>query len=255
MGAHCTGNPAVMNFGGTSGYFWLDSWILANVVQLGTQRYCQRFLNRRNDPCGRQYDQMTQAARSGCANIAEGSARRKTSSETEMRLTDVARASLAELAGDLLNALLQHDRPPWPKDSEASRAVYAVRLDKADYGQDVVHDASRHILRQKAKFAIWLDAAEEETVANALLILIARIINMLNHQLEAQGDQFRRDGGFREQLTRSRMEARAEADQGPRCPDCGKPMLRRHARAGRNAGRDFWGCSGYPDCRGTREVG
>lgn len=62
--------------GGTCGYFWLDSWVMANIVQLGTQRFCRQFLNRRNDPCGRQYDQMTQAARSGVANIAEGSARR-----------------------------------------------------------------------------------------------------------------------------------------------------------------------------------
>jgi restriction system protein len=41
-------------FGGTGGYFWLDSWLLANIVQLGTQRFCKRFLNRTNDPCGRQ---------------------------------------------------------------------------------------------------------------------------------------------------------------------------------------------------------
>lgn len=86
-------------FGGTGGYFRLDSWILANIVQLGTQKFCKQFLNRTNDPCGRQYDQMTQAARSGCANNAEGSARRATSRETEMKLTDVARSSLAELAG------------------------------------------------------------------------------------------------------------------------------------------------------------
>lgn len=53
-------------FGGTGGYFWLDSWILANIVQLGTQRFCKRFLNRTNDPCGRQFDQMTQrTAKSG----------------------------------------------------------------------------------------------------------------------------------------------------------------------------------------------
>lgn len=243
-----------MNFGGTTGYFRLDSWILANIVQLGTQRYCRRFLDRRNDPCGRQFDQMTQAARSGVANIAEGSARRKTSTETEMRLTDVARSSLSELAGDFLNALLQQEKLPWPKDSESSRALYAIRLDPPDYGQDIVHDACRHVLQQKAKFARWLDADDHETVANALLILIARVINMLNHQLEAQGENFRQEGGFREQLTRTRLEARAEAENAPDCPDCGKPMLRRHARAGRNAGKTFWGCTAFPDCKGIREI-
>jgi four helix bundle suffix protein len=243
-----------MKFGGTTGYFWLDSWILANIVQLGTQRYCRRFLNRRNDPCGRQFDQMTQAARSGVANTAEGSARRKTSSETEMRLTDVARSSLSELAGDYLNALMQQKNVPWPKDGEEARAVYAIRLDKPDYGRDVAHDACRHILCQQAKFERWLDAEDEETVVNTLLILIARVINMLNHQLESQGEQFRKEGGFREQLTRTRLEARAEAENAPQCPDCGMPMLRRQARAGRNAGKAFWGCTGYPDCKGAREI-
>ncbi len=74
-------------FGSTNGCYFLDSWVLANIVQLGTQQFCRQFLNRRNDPCGRQYDQMTQAARSGCANIAEGSARRATSRQTEMTPT------------------------------------------------------------------------------------------------------------------------------------------------------------------------
>ena len=46
------------------GYYWLDTWVLANVIQLATQEFCMRHLNRKNDPCGRQYDQMTQAARS-----------------------------------------------------------------------------------------------------------------------------------------------------------------------------------------------
>lgn len=83
---------------GIVGYYWLDTWILANVIQLATQDFCKRFLYLQNDPCGRQYDQMTQAARSCTANIAEGNSRHYTSRETEMKLTDVARASLSELA-------------------------------------------------------------------------------------------------------------------------------------------------------------
>ena len=42
------------------GYYWLETWLLANVIQLATQDFCRRFLNLKNDPCGRQYDQMTQ---------------------------------------------------------------------------------------------------------------------------------------------------------------------------------------------------
>ena len=95
------------------GYYWLDTWILANVIQLATQDFCTRFLNHNNDPCGRQYDQMTQAARSAPANIAEGNSRHSTSKETEMKLTDVARATLSELANDYLNWLLRQESIPW----------------------------------------------------------------------------------------------------------------------------------------------
>lgn len=241
-------------FGGTGGYFRLDSWILSNIVQLGTQDFCRFFLNRNNDPCGRQFDQMTQAARSGCANIAEGSARRATSRETEMKLTDVARSSLAELSGDFINWLLQKECIPWRKDSPEARAVYAVRLAPAQYGKDIPHDACAHILAQKKKFAKWLGSRDDIIMANVLLILIARVINMLNHQLETQGKNFEEEGGFREKLTRVRVAARAEQEDAPICPECGKPMTRRKARQGRHSGRDFWGCSGYPECKGVKEV-
>ena len=241
-------------FGGTGGYFWLDSWILGNIVQLGTQHFCTRFLNRTNDPCGRQHDQMSQAARSGCANNAEGSARRATSRETEMRLTDVARSSLAELAGDYLNWLLRQEQMPWGKETPEARAVYAVRLDPPAYGEDVVRDACSHILAQKRKFAQWLESSDDVTVANTLLILIARVINMLNRQMETQGETFKEEGGFREKLTGIRLEARARQDGAPECPECGKPMAKRKARSGKNAGREFWGCTRYPECKSVREM-
>lgn len=241
-------------FGCTGAYFWLDSWIMANIVQLGTQRFCRKFLNRTNDPCGRQYDQMTQAARSGCANIAEGSARRMTSSETEMRLTDVARSSLSELLGDYTNWLLQQKQVPWRKDSPEARAVYAVRLDKQEYGDDVVHYACAHILAQQRKFTTWLESDDDVTVANVLLILIARVINMLNRQMESQGETFQEEGGFREKLTTLRVEARAKQQEAPACPECGAPMARLRAKSGKNAGRTFWGCSKFPDCKGLREL-
>ena len=54
------------------GYRWLDVWALASVIQLGTQRFCARHLDRKTDPCGRLFDQMAMAARSVPANIAEG---------------------------------------------------------------------------------------------------------------------------------------------------------------------------------------
>lgn len=72
------------------GYYHLDVWVMANIIQLSTTEFCRRFLNKDNDPCGRMFDQMTMAARSTTANIAEGLSRHQTSRETEMKLTDVA---------------------------------------------------------------------------------------------------------------------------------------------------------------------
>ena len=87
----------------SNGYMGLTVWVLNNVIQLATESFCDRFLNLHNDPCGRQRDQMVQAARSAVANIAEGSSRQQTSTETAMSLHDVARASMAELKGDYFN--------------------------------------------------------------------------------------------------------------------------------------------------------
>lgn len=83
-----------VKIGSTLGYMYMDMWVLANVIQLGTFSFCRRFLNKDNDPCGRLFDQMTQAARSCQANIAEGASCHQTSIETEMKLVDVARASI-----------------------------------------------------------------------------------------------------------------------------------------------------------------
>lgn len=241
-------------FEGTSGYFYLDSWVLANIVQLGTQKFSRQFLNYRNDPGGRQFAQMTQAARSGCANNVEGSSRRKTSRQTEMQLTDVARGSLTELSGDFINWLLFQEKVPWSKQSSEARKVYDIYLDKPEYGADIVHDSCVHILTQKKKFAEWLNSEDDVKMANCLLILIARVINMLNHQIESQGESFKKDGGFRENLTKARLEEREKTEPVVKCPECGKRMIMRKARKGRHPGSKFWGCSDYPQCTGILKI-
>lgn len=238
-------------------YFWLDTWVMANVIQLATQDFCRRFLSRTHDPCGRQYDQMTQAARSGQANIAEGNSRHSTSRETEMKLTDVARASLAELAGDYVNWLLKNGKVPWSIHAEEHRKVSGTVLDKPDYQEDVQHASGIHILAQKRKFDAWLQSDDSEIVANCLLILCNRLIVMLNKQIEKQLAAFRQEGGFTEALTAERLASRtqqAREAEAPSCPQCGKPMIQRMARKGMNAGNAFWSCSTYPECNGTRSV-
>lgn len=239
------------------GYYWLDTWILANIIQLATQEFCQRNLNRTNDPCGRQYDQMTQAARSVPANIAEGNSRHSTSKETEMKLTDVARASLSELANDYINWLMRHEQLPWSTKSDEYTKVAFLSLDRPAYNDDVQYQSCAHILNQKHKFDEWLCSENSIVEANCLLILCNRLIMMLGKQIANQLDTFRREGGFTEALTAERLAYRTEQSvqsDAPTCPKCGKPMIKRMAKKGINSGKEFWSCSGYPECNGTRNT-
>ena len=239
------------------GFYWLDTWVLANVIQLATQDFCMRFLNRTNDPCGRMFDQMTMAARSAPANIAEGNSRHSTSRETEMRLTDVARATLAELANDYMNWLLRAESIPWSVKSADYASVSNVRLDAPQYKDDVIHLSSIHILTQKHKFDLWLTSDDSTVAANCLLVMCNRLVLMLSCQIEHQLEAFKEEGGFTEGLTAERLAYRTQQSQeeeAPRCPQCGRPMVKRVAKKGINSGREFWSCSDYPRCMGTRNI-
>jgi restriction system protein len=240
------------------GFRRLHSFTLATIVQLETLRFCRRFLTQDHreaggklyDPKGRQHDQMTQAARSGRQNIIEGSERSSTSKDTEMKLTDVARASLGELLGDHEVFILDRGELPWSVRSPEAKAVNAISLDPAAFNDDLVHESAKHALAQRRKYARWLDAEDPVVVANALLIMIGRAQNMLKSQIAAQGRAFEQSGGFSERLTARRVEARGQAlnaEGGPDCPRCGKPMRRRKSAKG-----EFWGCADFPQCKGTR---
>ena len=244
-------------FTSTSAYMGTDCWIMANIIQLTTISFCRRFLNRSNDPCGRLFDQMTQAARSCTANIAEGSSRQQTSSETPMKLLDVARASLNELSGDYMFFLLDRGQASWPFDSDNAQALRSFKLDTTAYGRDFIGDAMRHIMAQRARLSRWLDSDDPSMVANAMLILCGRVMAMLRGQIDRCFNDFSDHGGFTERLTKVRMEARQRAatNKGnPSCPKCGAPMTRRYIRKGVRQGNTFWGCTEYPRCNGAREI-
>ena len=200
---------------------------------------------------------MTQAARSGVANIAEGTSRHATSRETEMKLTDVARASLAELANDYLNWLLQHEQTPWSNGSSEYQHISHIPFDKPEYSDDVLYQSSLHILTQKHKFDEWLQSDDSIVAARCLLILCERLITMLRKQIENQLDAFTSEGGFTEALTAERLQYRKQENiqqNAPLCPKCGKPMIKRMAKKGTNSGKEFWSCSDYPNCTGTRKI-
>lgn len=102
------------------GYYFLDVWIMANIIQLATFDFCRKYLTKDFDPCGRMFGQMTMAARSVTANIAEGLSRGQTSRETEMKLTDVARASMSELLGDYIFIAMINKIAVWSKKDKKS---------------------------------------------------------------------------------------------------------------------------------------
>lgn len=238
-------------------YHWLNSWVLGNIIQLATQDFCDRFVDFRIDPGRRLYDQMVMAARCGVANIAEGSARHSTSIETEMRLLDVARASFDELQGDLFNFLLRRKADVWAIGNPDRETIWQMNLDPPQYSNSYLHDAARHILAQKSKFDRWLECDSPEIVANALLLLCLKENKMLQAQIQGRLDDFRQKGGFTENMTAERLAARktqATSEGAPTCPKCGKPMLKRMQKKGRMQGREFWGCSDYPNCNGIKPL-
>ncbi len=239
----------------SAGYRFLDAFVLANVVELGTRHFCTRFLDHKNDPGGRTFAQMTHAARSGCRNFAEGSERLMTSCASAMELLDVARASLCELRDDFNAWLMLQGQVPWPMASDEAQHVFALRLDPPDYGDDINRGVCLHVLAQYRKFEPGLSAEDSMVRANTLLILISRTVNMMEKYIKSVGEEFAETGGFRERLSTVRSETRVERDgvaaEAPDCPECGAPMRLRKTR---QDNRPFWGCTQYPACRGVLPV-
>lgn len=103
----------------------------------------------------------------------------------------------------------------------------------------------------------WLESDNAEIAANAMLVLCLRENKILQSQIQRQLEGFRQTGGFTENMTVERLEARkrqATGNGAPLCPKCGKPMLRRLQKKGQQQGREFWGCSDYPKCDGLRPI-
>jgi four helix bundle suffix protein len=198
---------------------------------------------------------MVQAARSGRQNIAEGSRASATSSQTELRLVNVARASLDELLLDYEDYLRQRGKRQWHKDDREALAVRAVGRQQEKAAPFDPSDPAAH---WKA-YAAWLDHEDPAIVANAVICLIHQANYLLDQQVSALERQFITEGGYSEQLAAARLAERGKqqgmglpAKDAPACPTCGKAMALRTARKGPHAGERFWGCTGYPECKGTR---
>jgi four helix bundle suffix protein len=233
-----------------SGYKKLKSYQKSVIIYDGTIYFCDRFY--RNNR--RQTDQMEQAARSGKQNIAEGSMASATSKQTEIHLTNVARASLGELLEDCEDFLRINKLPIWDKNHPIAMQITEL---------------SRRPEETYETYRAYIENESPEISANTIRHLILQAMLMLNKQIQRLEQDFLKGGGIRERMTNARLEYRnnqsspsslspmssvCPSPPPPPCPLCNSPMKQRTARKGANAGKSFLGCSKYPDCRGTREI-
>jgi four helix bundle suffix protein len=171
---------------------------------------------------------MVQAARSGRQNIAEGSRAAAISSQTELRLVNVARASLDELLLDYEDFLRQRTLPQWTKDHPSALRVRALSaVQKGPMGlmgpmgqkdpTDPTDPTDRSDLSQPTQrfgpYAPWLTHADPAVVANSLLCLIHQANTLLDRQISALEQAFVHEGGYTEQLAAARCAARRKGAQ------------------------------------------
>ena len=178
------------------GYEDLLSFQKARIVYDGTVWFCRHFLEKRD----RTYDQMVQAARSGKQNILEGSQASGTSKETEIKLTNVARASLEELLEDYRDFLRGRGAQEWTKEHRYTHRLRELnRQPNADY--------------QTFKKAI--EHPDPVIAANVMIGLIKLTNYLLDQQLRQLEKAFVQEGGLRERMTRARLEHRARSKPRP----------------------------------------
>ncbi len=198
------------------GYRKLKSFQVAQLAYDVTVRFCDRYIEKRS----RTHDQMVQAARSGVQNIAEGSQASGTSKKTELKLTNVARASLEELRLDYEDYLRQRGLAQWPREDPRRAELIAARPATADDVADwarAVHDGqngqrgrsgqgkagSNSIASTKSTVSTYAEIS-----ANGALALLAVACSLLDRQIAAQEKAFVEEGGFTERLYRVRSQRR-----------------------------------------------
>ena len=171
------------------GYESLLSFQKARIVYDGTVWFCRHYLSKRD----RTYDQMVQAARSGKQNIIEGSQASGTSKETEIKLTNVARASLEELLEDYRDFLRVRGLEEWPK---AHR--FTARLRQLNRQSNATYDT----------FKKGIESTDPAVSANVMIGLIKLTNYLLDRQIRQLESAFLQEGGLRERMTRARLQER-----------------------------------------------
>lgn len=175
-------------------YRALLSFRKSEIIYDLTVQFCRKNFS----PRDRTVDQMVQAARSGKQNIAEGCMASGTSKETEIKLVNVARASLEELLQDYHDFLRTRDQPVWQKNS--NEALYVRKLGRSA-------DESYETYRE------FIETRSAAVVANIAICLIHQANYLLDRQLASLEKQFLEQGGIRERMTKARLEARKQQDK------------------------------------------
>lgn len=173
----------------------LLSYQKAEVIYDITFRFCHAHL----DQYDRTIGQMVQAARSGKQNILEGTKASGTSKEMEIKLINVARASLEELLADYRDYLRVRDLPIWPKDSK--EAQYVRKLGTTS---PLTYETFRE----------FVETRPPEVIANIAICLIHQANYLLDRQKRAVEREFVEGGGIRERMTRARLKERRRKNEG-----------------------------------------
>lgn len=169
-------------------YKKLLSYRKADVIYQMTCYFCTQFMSRGD----RTVDQMVQAARSGKQNIVEGCAASATSAKTEIKLVNVAKASLKELLEDYEDYLKVHGHPQWTEGSAEYEAMRRIGREHSD----------------AAYFMGLVQTRPPETIANMAIILLNQADYLLHRQLERLSEDFRKNGGFSERMAALRRKER-----------------------------------------------
>ncbi|MBX3388606.1 MAG: four helix bundle suffix domain-containing protein [Phycisphaeraceae bacterium] len=170
-------------------YKELLSYQKAEVIYDITFRFCERFLKKGD----RTIDQMVQAARSGKQNIVEGCAASGTSKEMEIKLVNVARASLEELLNDYQDYLRVRDFPLWPKDSK--EALFVRKLGNEPH-------------TSYETYRPYCETRPGDVVANITICVIHQANYLLDRQIRRLEKDFIEHGGIRERMLKARLQHR-----------------------------------------------
>ena len=185
----------------SGGYRNLKSFQLAQLCFDITVRFVELYIPKNS----RTVDQMVQAARSGVQNIAEGSVAAATSKRTELKLTNVARASLEELRLDYEDYLRQHAATIWRKEHPLTQEFINQRISSMEEFRTFVQNSKQH---PSLSVEVSSCPLQSVIVANAVLLLLNVACHLLDRQLIRLAADFENEGGFSERMYQQRLQKR-----------------------------------------------